>query len=201
MAQPLALAQAGGKLRWAQDTSTARKRRISHIRARKNRVKGHPAKPKTSSNKRAREAIMVRPFRLGLSRTLRKIRRINEHGKVTKRKWRYGATTNKWVRTTLTQSNLKLGTINIRGINDPTKRLTVEEWAAKQKVNVVCVSETQRNLSTCEQGVEQWVDEEQIKGDWKWFFSSGVEPTNSEKADKLRKNGKYIPEDLRKSTR
>ena len=77
--------------------------------------------------------------------------------------------------------NITVAAINIKGVGDSCKRMTVEEWAMKHSIDVLCVAETQHPYSSTEQAeAGLYVEEEKVRGDWKWYFSFDVDPKHLE---------------------
>ena len=68
--------------------------------------------------------------------------------------------------------------------------MLIEQWADKQRVDIACVTETHLPHSSAEcANAGLYVEDERVRGDWKWFFSSGVDPKHLEQIDKIKKGG------------
>ena len=66
-----------------------------------------------------------------------------------------------------------------KGLEKLGRKMLIERWADKQRVDIVCVTETHNphsNMELAQGGL--YVDEERIQGDWQWFFSSSVDAKN-----------------------
>ena len=116
------------------------------------------------------------------------------------KKWKKVVGANKYhtVKTNTNGSGLCIATINVRGINNPVKRYEVERWAKWARVDVLCITET-KHAHTSEEGNEDsYVEEtEQIRGGFKWFFSTSVSPKTHETIKKHKESGKKVAPELR----
>ena len=65
-----------------------------------------------------------------------------------------------------TERGTHIGVINIRGINEASKRILVEGWGDKHELDIICISETKYPFCSTEGGQETYVDEIRIKGNW-----------------------------------
>ena len=86
--------------------------------------------------------------------------------------------------------NIKVATINVRGLGEVGKKVLIEKWAEKHNVDVVCLTETHHPHSSTEcarKGL--YVEDERIWGDWIWYYSSGVSPAHLEAAEQFKKEG------------
>ena len=98
--------------------------------------------------------------------------------------------------------NIKVATVNVRGLAEIGKRMIIEQWAEKHCIDVVCVTETHHPHSSVESVPDgMYVEEEKIRGDWKWFFSSGVDPKDLEKLEKTKKTGGRATAAIREQAR
>ena len=69
----------------------------------------------------------------------------------------------------------------------------------KHELDIICISETKYPFCSTEGGQETYVDEIRIKGNWKLFFSTSVNPKQLEKMQKLKKAGQGIAPELRQT--
>ena len=77
----------------------------------------------------------------------------------------------------------------------PQQKYEVEQWAKRKGVDILCLTET-KQAHTSEEGHEEVdVADEKFKGDFKWFFSTGVDPKTHESITKLKAAGKKVPTD------
>ena len=74
---------------------------------------------------------------------------------------------------------------NVEGINQLNKRQEIEEYAYQQGVSIALCTETQ-HPHTSEEGGTARLDTEgkEVRGKYKWYFSSGKDQTTVEKAEK-----------------
>ena len=69
-------------------------------------------------------------------------------------------------------------------------------------MDVLCVTETKHPYSSTEcLNTGLYVEEERVRGDWRWYFSSGINPKDLEDADKIKKEGRKLPAELMRRTR
>ena len=88
-------------------------------------------------------------------------------------------------------NTLQLFIHNLEGTNSLNKREDIEAYAAKRNVDLALFSETQHEHSSEEGGQEKVETEgEATRGKYEWYFSSGIDPEDVEKRDKLRQAGK-----------
>ena len=85
--------------------------------------------------------------------------------------------------------------LNCRGINEVEKRNIIEAWAIKKKVKIITITETQ-HPHTSQEGGKEKRKPTRVKrgGKYKWYFSSGIDPTKKhaalEEANKTKKKNK-----------
>ena len=72
----------------------------------------------------------------------------------------------------------KIATLNVQGLNEITKRQTMEKWAAENKIDLVMVQETRINDSSKEE-----------KPKHIWFFSTSTKYKDKEQVEKKRAGG------------
>ena len=84
--------------------------------------------------------------------------------------------------------NINVATINVKGLGEVGKKMLIEQWAEKHRIDVICVTETHHaHTSTeCEKD-GLYVEGERIRGDWRWYFSSGINPKDLEAVEKLKR--------------
>lgn len=75
-------------------------------------------------------------------------------------------------------SNLKIGTYNIRNINEIGKRQELTKWAKDNNMDIILLQETKRNTSDLENGG--------IWEEYTIFYSTSVDPKVREKEEKSR---------------
>ena len=136
----------GKKWRWWKNASRGVARRIRtmlKIKKQKQQL-ANEGKPKPKE-RRDRHYIGKRNARPNLRRNGGKLRRVGQKGKRT-------------------GINISVATINARGLGETGKRMTIERWADKHRVDVVCVTETHHPHSSMEltQG-GLYVDQERIR--------------------------------------
>ena len=71
--------------------------------------------------------------------------------------------------------------------------MQLESWAKRKSLHVAAPTEPQHAYSSAEGSSTEWTDGSTARGDYKWYFSSGVKPEDRDKADKLKRAGKHIP--------
>ena len=80
---------------------------------------------------------------------------------------------------------------DVEGINQLNKRQELEEYAYKQAISLALCTETQHPHSSEEGGLEKITPEGgQSRGNYKWYFSSGKDPSAVEKVEKAKRQGK-----------
>ena len=75
--------------------------------------------------------------------------------------------------------------------------MLIENWADKNHIDIVRLTETKVATSSTEGGVGQDVNGQLIRNKWKLFFSTGFCPKNVEKASTLKKQGKHVLQDVK----
>ena len=79
--------------------------------------------------------------------------------------------------------------LNARGLTSVEKRIGIDRWANKFKIDVMFFQESKIN-SYCVMEAENYI----------WFFSSKVNNEDRERSDKLKATNQNIPQDLRNAT-
>jgi exonuclease III len=73
---------------------------------------------------------------------------------------------------------IHIATLNVRGINEATKRQTLEKWADDERIMILAVQETKINANSTE-----------TRSPYTWYFSSGVSPENRDIVEQKRAKG------------
>ena len=79
--------------------------------------------------------------------------------------------------------------LNARELTSVQKRIGIDRWANKFKIDVMFFQESKIN-SNCVMETENYI----------WFFSSKVKNEDRERSDKLKATNQNIPQDLRNAT-
>ena len=90
--------------------------------------------------------------------------------------------------------------MNIRGINDAGKIIILEAWADRNLIDIICRAETKVPHSSVWDGDGEVVDEEKVRGNWRWYISKGVDIQILETVAKLKKEEKKVPAEVRKAS-
>jgi len=76
---------------------------------------------------------------------------------------------------------MKLASINVRGLNDITKRQHITKWAEDNEVDILCMQETKINANT----KENW-------GTYEAYFSTDIDAKTRDQAETKRHQGHKI---------
>ena len=95
------------------------------------------------------------------------------------------------------RTKLRIAVLNCRGMNEVRKRRKIEHWAEEKRIDVILLCETQYAHCALEGGGQY----EDLDGlithrQWKWYFSTGVNPKVHESIDKQKKAGERIPKNM-----
>ena len=90
-------------------------------------------------------------------------------------------------------STIRVATVNAEGINeaDSFKRRELEEYATENNIDIMLLQETNHPHSGEEGGREKldW-ENKKVGGQYKWYFSSGIDPQDVDKWKKARSSNK-----------
>ena len=96
-----------------------------------------------------------------------------------------------------TFSNLRKGvtvaTVNVRGINEPAKRIQIEEWATKMRIKVLALTETHHSHNSLEGSPTMWAETGRAaRGSYHWSASTSVDPVRRDKIEGKKMEGGAI---------
>ena len=85
--------------------------------------------------------------------------------------------------TTTTGRTLKVASLNVQGLNEITKRQSIEKWALERKIDVVMVQETRINDTSREEKLKHI-----------WYFSTSTKFKDKEQVEKREQREARQPE-------
>ena len=71
--------------------------------------------------------------------------------------------------------NISIATVNVKGLRHIENKCYWQD-GRKKRIDIVCVTKTHHPHSSVE-----GIGDEEVRGDWKQFFSSGVDPKTARK--------------------
>ena len=84
---------------------------------------------------------------------------------------------------------LHIAEINIRGVNAPAKRLILELFGNNHKLDIICLAETKHPHTSQEGDNVQTIGDEDVKGNYTYYFSTSVYPKHIDQSNKYKKKG------------
>ena len=90
------------------------------------------------------------------------------------------------------RSAIRAATLNCKGTAEPDKKRRIEEWANKNRIDVLLLTETQHAHTSVETGTDKESEGKRIQRKWKWYFSSGVDPQAHDIVAKQKKSCRKV---------
>ena len=86
------------------------------------------------------------------------------------------------------QEWINIGIFNPKGLKEINKRTRIENWAEHKGIKILGLAETQHAHTSKEGGTKKINADNVIKkNEYRWYFSSGIDPKKHDKKEKEQK--------------